>query len=133
MENLFYKYLLMVLGTTQIIISLMEVFSPLKAFNMWRLWVSNSLFPIHGFGLIIVGIPLAVYKGFLSSIIFYIGLFVVFTGPFILIYPEKIRKVFSDSENIFKEKDIKVMIYIDAFIRMSAGAVFLTSCWKTFF
>lgn len=75
---------------------------------------------------------MTIYKGFLSSIIFFIGLFVVFTGPFILIYPEKIQDAFSNSDTRFKEKDIKIMIYIDALFRLSAGSIFLLSCWKTF-
>lgn len=128
-----FKYFLIVIGTTQIIMALIEFVFPLRAFSMWSNWVSNRLFPLHGLALIFIGMPLTVYKGYLSPVIFYIGLLVVFTGPFILIYPEKIRKVFSNSDDIFKDKDIKIMIYVDALFRLSVGIVFWTSCWKTFF
>jgi len=128
-----YKYLLITVGTTQVILALMEFILPHRAFFMWGSWVSNRFFPLHGVALIFIGLSLTVYKGYLSSIIFYIGLIVVFTGPFILIYPEKIKKVFSESGNIFKDKDIKNMIYIDAFFRLSIGILFSISCWKTFF
>lgn len=127
-----YKYLLMIMGITQIIMALTEIFFPLRTFSMWEKWVLNRLFPVHGLGLIFIGLPLTIYKGYLSSIIFYIGLLVVFSGPFILIYPEKIRKVFSNSDDIFKKKDIKIMIYLDAFFRLSVGIIFWISCWKTF-
>jgi hypothetical protein len=100
---------------------------------MWKNWVSMRIFPLHGLALIMIGLPLTTYKGYLSSLIFFIGLIIVLTGPFILIYPEKIRNVFSSSGNLFQEKDIKIMIYMDAFFRLGAGSVFLISAWKTFF
>ena len=127
-----FKYFLIIIGSTQIVLALIESVSPLRAFSMWEKWVSNRFFPIHGLALIFIGMPLTIYKGYLSSLIFYIGLLVVFSGPFILIYPEKIRKVFSNSENIFKNKDIKSMIYLDAFFRLSVGIIFWVSCLKTF-
>jgi len=128
-----YKYFLIIAGSAQIIIASIEFFSPLRAFLMWKEWVSSRYFPVHGLALIFIGLPLTVFKGYLSSIIFFIGLIVVFTGPFILIYPEKIRSVFSNSEDMIKDKDIKMMIYLDAFFRLSTGVIFLISCWKTFF
>ena len=128
-----YKYFLLIIGSTQIIIALIESVFPQRAFQAWVKWVSNRFFPFHGIGLIFIGLPLTAYRGHLSSVIFYIGIFIVFTGPFILIYPEKIRKVFSDSGEIFKNNEIKMMIYVDAFFRLCIGSIFLFSCWKTFF
>lgn len=127
-----FKYFLMVIGTTQITMALLGIFFPLRAFSMWEKWVSFRFFPLHGIALIFIGMPLTVYKGYLSTVIFYIGLLVVFSGPFILIYPEKIRKVFSNSGDMFKSRDIKIMIYVDALFRFSTGIIFLVSCWKTF-
>jgi uncharacterized protein YjeT (DUF2065 family) len=112
--------------------SLIELISPSRSFLMWGKWVSNRFFPAHGLALIFIGLPLTVYKGYLSSVIFAVGLIVVFTGPFILIYPEKIRKVFNDSGNMFNDKEIRAMIYTDAFFRFATGSVFLASGWKTF-
>jgi hypothetical protein len=133
LENLIFKYFLIVAGLSQVFLALMEVLSPYRSFLMWKKWVAGSFFPFHGLALIFTGLPLTFYKGYLSSVIFYIGLFVVLMGPFILIYPEKIRKVFNDSENVFNQRDIKMMIYFDAFFRSAAGIIFLLSCWKTFF
>lgn len=127
-----FKYFLIVIGSTQVITALAEAIAPVRAFLMWKKWVSGRFFPVHGVMLIITGLPLTIYKGYLSSIIFYIGLLIVFMGPFVLIYPEKIQKVFDDSENVFKQKDIKIMIYFDAFFRFASGTIFLLSCWKTF-
>ena len=133
MENSVYKYFLLTIGSVQIIMALMEVISPLRSFLMWKRWVSGSFFPFHGIALIFIGLPMTFFKGYLSSIIFYIGLFIVFTGPFIIIYPEKIRKVFNNSEDVFSDKDVKIMIFLDAFFRLSIGVIFLISFRKTFF
>lgn len=127
-----FKYLLLITGTAQIIIALAEFISPLRSFRTWKLWVMQKYFPIHGFGLILIGMPLTQYQGFLSSVIFYIALFIVFSGPFIMIYPEKIRAIFINDGELFKEKEIKVMIFIDALFRFSVGIIFWISCWKTF-
>lgn len=127
-----FKYFLIVIGVSQIIISLIEFVSPPRSFVMWKNWVLNRFFPVHGLALIFIGLPLTVYNGYLSTIIFYIGLLIVFTGPFILIYPEKIRKVFSNTDNVFSEKEVKTMIYLDAVFRFCTGVIFLVSCFKTF-
>lgn len=127
-----YKYLLIIIGSTQLVMALLGFFFPLRTFNMWRLWILNRFFPLHGFALICIGFPLTVYRGYLSSIIFYIGLFIVLTGPFVIIYPEKIRRAFDNSNDFFKERDIRIMIYLDALFRSGAGLIFLISCWKTF-
>ncbi len=100
---------------------------------MWRVWVANRFFPFHGVALIFIGLPLTIYKGYLSKVIFIIGLFIVLMGPFVLIYPEKIRGVFSESESALSDRERRAMIYVDALVRFSAGAVFFISCWKTFF
>lgn len=127
-----YKYFLIIIGMTQILIALLEISSPLRGFLMWQRWVINRLFPFHGLALIFIGLPLTVFKGYLSSIIFYIGLLIVLTGPVILIYPEKIQKTFSSSSESFSDKEKKIMIYIDSVFRLCIGIIFLVSCWKTF-
>lgn len=114
------------------IISLVEFFFPLRSFLVWKIWIANRYFPVHGLALIFIGLPLTLYKGYLSSVIFIIGLFIVFTGPFILIYPEKIRKAFNDSAGSFDDNQVRGIVFIDAFFRLCAGLIFLVSCWKTF-
>ena len=133
MENISYKYFLIMLGFIQAVIALAGFVFPQRIFLMWKSWVLNRFFPLHGIILISVGLPLTAYNGYMSRIIFIIGLAVVFTGPFLLIYPEKFVRVFNDSDELFNEKDIKIMIFIDAALRSSASAVFFISCWKTFY
>ena len=60
-----YKYFLIMIGTTQIIMALIEFIFPLRSFLMWRIWVLNRFFPVHGLALIFIGLPLTVYKGYL--------------------------------------------------------------------
>ena len=127
-----YKYLLVIIGSIQAIMALLGFFFPHRIFLMWKKWVLNRFFPLHGIVLIFTGLPLTVYNGYLSGIIFIIGLVVVFSGPFILIYPEKLVKLFENSNELFSTKDIKVMIYVDAALRSGASMVFFISCWKTF-
>jgi len=128
-----YKYFLILLGTTQSIIAVAEFISPLRSFLIWRMWILNRFFPIHGVALIFIGLPLTLYNGYLSGVIFFIGLVVVFTGPFILIYPEKIRKALNNSGDTFKDNEIKIIIFLDAFLRICTGFIFMISSWKTFF
>lgn len=128
-----YKVLLVVLGSTQILTASAELLFPLKSFYAWSRWVSFRFFPLHGAALVMIGFPLTIYKGYLSSVIFWIGMLIVLTGPFILVYPEKVRNVFNESNEAFSERERRIMIYMDAVFRGAAGVIFLVSCWKTFF
>ncbi len=133
MENIAYKYFFIVIGSVQAIMAFMGFFFPSRTFIMWKRWVLNRFFPVHGLALIFIGLPLTVYSGYLSRLIFIIGLIVVFTGPFILIYPEKFIKIFKDSDELFTKKDIKAMIFFDAVLRAGASIIFFISCRETFF
>ena len=128
-----YKYLLVIFGSVQAIMALLGFCFPYRMFLMWKKWVLNRFFRLHGIILIFTGLPLTVYNGYLSRIIFIIGLVVVFSGPFILIYPEKFISLFENSDELFSKNDIKVMIFLDAFLRSGASVVFFISCWKTFY
>jgi len=133
LENINYKYFLIIIGSIQIVIAFLGFFFPYRTFIMWKKWVLNRYFPLHGMVLIIAGLPLTVYNGYLSRIIFIIGLIVVFSGPFILIYPEKLVGLFKKSDELFTNNDIKIMIYLDALLRSGASVIFFISCWKTFY
>lgn len=133
MENIIYKYFLILIGSIQAIMAFAGFFFPLRIFLMWKKWVQNRFFPLHGIALIFVGLPLTVYNGYLARVIFIIGLIVVFTGPFILIYPEKFIKIFENSDELFNDRDIKAIIFLDAALRSAASGIFFISCWKSFF
>jgi hypothetical protein len=132
LENTGYKYFLIIIGMTQSLLAIIGFFFPYRTFMVWKKWAMSRFFPMHGVTLILVGLPLTVYKGYMSSIIFVIGLFIVFTGPFILIYPEKVKSIFEKSDEVFSSTEIKAMIFLDAFLRSGAAVIFFISCWKTF-
>jgi len=128
-----YKYLLLILGSIQIIVAIIELLFPQRIFVIWKKFILSRFYQLYGIIMILIGLPLTAYKGYLSLVIFFIALFVVFSGAFILFYPEKIRRSFNESEEFFNNKTIRLLVYFEALLRICAGAVFLTACWKTFY
>lgn len=110
-------------GIFQVFAGLAELIAPFRSFNLWKKWVFSRLFPVHGIILVAAGFPFIMYRNTLSGIIFWIGIFMALSGPFLLIYPEKVRDAFHTAEKEFRPKDLRIMVYIDAVIRFSAGAV----------
>jgi hypothetical protein len=125
------NYFILFFGIIQLIIAFVEITMPYRSFLSWKTWISCRFFPFHGAALIVIGFPLTVYNGYLSSIIFLIGLVVVFTGPVILIYPEKIREAFSFSSETFEEGSLKKIVRFDAIMRMAAGIILVISFYKS--
>jgi hypothetical protein len=123
---------MIIFGIFQIIAGLFELILPVRLFKIWRTWILSKYFPLHGIFLIAGGFPLLVFKGYLTGIIFWIGIFMVLTGPFLLIYPEKIRDVFKTAENDFTPRDLRIMVYVDSVIRLAAGIIVAVACYKTF-
>jgi len=119
------------LSFAQFVFFFLEFFMPLWAFNTWKIWVLNKLFPMHGIILILSGIILAMYKGYLSSVIFYIGLFMALTGPIILIYPEKIREAFTQTEQTFDKITVKRLMRFDALARLAFSIILAISLYKS--
>jgi len=115
------------LGLFLIIMGAVELAMPQGAFRLWKSWVFKRYFFLHGALLIAGGFPLTIYKGPLSSIIFIFGIFAVLIGPFVLIYPEKIRNMFQAMSEEMKDGDIKKTIYIEGSLRIAAGAVCVAS------
>jgi len=125
------NYFILFFGIIQLIIAFVEITMPYRSFLSWETWISCRFFPFHGAALIVIGFPLTIYNGYLSSIIFLIGLVVVFTGPVILIYPEKIREAFSFSSETFEEGSLKKIVRFDAIMRMAAGIILVISFYKS--
>lgn len=125
------NYFILFFGIIQLTIAFVEFIMPYKTFITWKIWISCRFFPLHGAALIVVGFPLIIYSGYLSSVIFLIGLVVVFTGPVILIYPEKIREAFSYSSETFQEGSLKKIVRFDAVVRMAAGIILVMSFFKS--
>jgi hypothetical protein len=117
----------LILGIVLVLIGGIEAIAPLKTFLFWKEWVSRKTFFLHGTLLIAVGFPLTIYNGPLSTILFLFGLIAVLTGPFILIYPGKIRQMFQIMAAEINDSEIKKIIYAEALLRIAAGTICITS------
>lgn len=109
------------LGMGLMVQGIAEFLAPGRIFRLWMKWIRHRLYFFHGLILIIGGFPLTAYRGRFSGVIFALGLIIVFTGPFILIYPEKIRKVFETMEAHEDGAVIRHLMYADAFVRVLSG------------
>ncbi len=96
-----------------------------RAFRFWMRWFNHRLFFMHGAALIILGFPLTFYNGKWSAFVFIVGLVMVLTGPFILIYPEKIRNSFSEIGSEAGEESLRGLVVFDAAVRVVAGILFV--------
>jgi hypothetical protein len=126
------NYFILFFGIIQLLIASVEIIMPHKSFHCLESVDLLQVFhPFMEQQLIVVGFPLTIYNGYLSSVIFIIGLVVVFTGPVILIYPEKIREAFSFSSDTFQEGSLKKIVRFDALMRMAAGIILVLSFYKS--
>ncbi|HOP61974.1 MAG TPA: hypothetical protein PK358_06300 [Spirochaetota bacterium] len=125
------KWFILYFGIVQFIISIVEFLLPYRSFLTWKEWIFSRFFPFHGAALIFIGFPLTIYNGYLSSLIFWIGLVVVLTGPVILIYPEKIREAFSYSSETFEEKSLKKIVRFDALMRLAVAVILVISFYRS--
>lgn len=114
------------LGIFLIIVGIIELLMPDRCYILWKKWIDNRYFPVHGILLIAAGLPLTVYNGTLSGIIFVLGIIIVLTGPFILIYPEKTRSAFQSIPDEIGQKNIKNIMRLDALARVSIGILLFT-------
>jgi hypothetical protein len=112
---------ILTLGIVLVLAGVLEISMPLRAFVFWRRWSSSRFFFFHGILLIAAGFPLTLYEGPLSPVIFTMGLLAALTGPFVLIYPEKFRMIFSSVGEEMKNAGIKKMVYVEGFVRIAAG------------
>ncbi len=86
---------IMVFGGFLLLMGGIEMVAPLRVLALWRRWIAHRLFFLHGAMLIATGLPLTCAGGSTSGrIIFSLGLLLVFTGPFILLYADRVRTLF---------------------------------------
>jgi hypothetical protein len=114
---------ILVLGAILAAIGAFELYAPMRAFSFWKSWIFKKFFFLHGLLIISAGFPLTIYNGPLSKIIFIVGLIAVFTGPFILLYPEKIRSMFDELTKKMEDEDIRKMMYVEGSLRIAAGII----------
>jgi len=104
-----------------------ELFFSEKTYMLWKKFINSKFYFFYGILLIIFGFPLTLYHGKFSTLIFVIGMIIVLTGPFILIYPEKMKKIYAQTEDEFGEEEMDRVIFFDAIIRIAIGILFIVS------
>jgi len=120
-------YYILALGILLVLAGALEVSLPLRAFALWWRWSSSRFFFVHGILLIAAGFPLTLYDGPLSGVIFVMGLLAALSGPFVLIYPGKLRMMFESLAVEMKDESIKKMVYIEGSVRIAAGIIFVAA------
>lgn len=110
-------------GIYLISIGLLELIIPKYMLQLWIKFSSSRLYFLYGIALIIAGFPLTQVpsSNFLSTPLFIIGLIVVFSGPFILIYPDKIRNVFLQGLEELGQTGSRFALIVDAITRIVTG------------
>lgn len=133
MESLFYKYFILSLASIQGAVGLAELIAPAWMYRCWKKLISSRFFFIHGFLLIVVGFPLTLYKGEFSGLLFYIGIFIVLAGPFVIIYPDKLKNAFYEAEIEIKPESLIKFIYFESFMRIGFSLILFFSYYNTYF
>jgi hypothetical protein len=119
-------YYILSLGIALIVLCFVELAIPKKIYSIWKQWISHRFFRIHGILIIFGGLPLTFFReGISGKIMFCIGIFVVFMGPFILLFPNKMRDLYLSAETSIEDEDKKGIIYFDAVTRGISGAIFI--------
>jgi len=114
-------------GLFQILSGLLEFIFPAKFYSVLRRWINSRYYFLHGLFLIATGFPLTVYDGRFSTALFIIGIIIVFTGPVVLFYPEKIREIFDSAERDLGKENVTGIMKTEAFFRIAAGTVMVIS------
>lgn len=126
-ETMIAQYIF-IFGVILTVMGCVEMLMPLRAFGLWKKLTAHRYFFLHGIFLMVTGFPLTIYHGPFETGIFIIGLFIVFSGPFILLFPERFKKTFEMAdEEMGGEGGKKGLIYFEAAVRIAAGLVCLIS------
>ena len=120
-EKIMLERYIVLVGVVLFFIGIAELVWPEQAFVLWRKWVRKKGFFLHGAILIAGGFPLTIYDGRFSPLIFIAGLIAVLTGPFILIYPDKIRDAFESIDKETGSGSTKKIMVTEALIRITVG------------
>jgi uncharacterized membrane protein HdeD (DUF308 family) len=119
---------MLLLGIGMFTTGIAELIKPVKLYNSWNRWIKNRWFFLHGLFLIVLGFTLVMYKGHLSAIVFFFGCTALLSGPFILIYPEKMRQFYSAMVSDMEWEQIEKLVYCDGAMRISLGS-FMIYCY----
>jgi hypothetical protein len=121
-----FSYYVLFLGILLVLLSIIECFIPAKSYSFWKKWIHHPLYPLHGIILTLGGLPLTFFRdGISGKIMMGIGIFLVITGPFIFLFPGRMRAFFTTTESEIGEEDRAHLVYFDAIIRGLSGLLFL--------
>ncbi|MCX8122537.1 MAG: hypothetical protein N3F66_00050 [Spirochaetes bacterium] len=114
-----------VLGIYLVIIGFLELIMPKHMLRLWIKVSSSKIYFLYGIVLICAGFPLTQVPSSnpLSTPLFIIGLIVVFSGPFVLIYPEKIRNLFFQGIDELGYAGSRFAILVDAIARITVATL----------
>jgi hypothetical protein len=119
---------MLVFGAVLIVTGTVELLIPARMFAFWKAWVGNRFFFLHGAFLIALGLPLTCFSNApMSTFVFGFGIILVFTGPFILLYANRIRKIFDATTADMDEASLRHLVFFDAGLRLVIGAAFVYS------
>ncbi|MFW6365961.1 MAG: hypothetical protein ACOC2H_05745 [Spirochaetota bacterium] len=107
--------------------ALLEFAVPEWCITMWHRFIQSRFLPAYGILLILGGFPLTRYAETLAGkFLFGAGIIIVFTGPFILLFPEHFRSVFDQVTDESTPADLRRLAYTDGIIRLIlAGIIFV--------
>ena len=114
---------ILILGIYVTTIGILELILPTRMLQLWIKISSSKLYFLYGIVLILAGFPLTQVPSSnpLSIPLFIVGLIVVFSGPFILIYPEKIRNLFFQGLDELGQTGSRFALIVDAIARIAIG------------
>ena len=119
---------LSIVGIVLIFMGVLEIAQPQRMLEAWKGWINHRLFFLHGVGLVILGFPFICYNGSPSrKIIFIIGIVIVFAGPIIILYADKVKAIFMRAIDEMSVAALRRIIYTDAALRLIVGAFLLFS------
>ncbi|HNU92318.1 MAG TPA: hypothetical protein PKO25_10650 [Spirochaetota bacterium] len=111
-----------IFGGLLVLMGCIEAIVPAKSLALWRRWISHRLFFLHGAMLIVAGLPLTCAGGSsVGCIVFWLGVVMVFTGPFILLYADRVRSLFLSTVDELRPASARRLILIDAALRATLG------------
>lgn len=121
-----FQTYIVVLGILLLVLASLEFIFPFVILSIWKKWLNNRFFPLHGLLLILGGFPTTQFRDtFFGKVMLIVGIIIVFMGPFILFFPDRVRHFFYESIKDLNGDEIKHLVYVDGAMRAMAGILFL--------
>ncbi len=111
----------LVLGAVLLVLGAADYTVPEKMYSLWKKILSGRAVYAYGLALVLAGFPLTAYHGRLSTLLFIAGLVMVLTGPVIILYPDKVRSMFQEIENVPEGMSVKSLMRTEGTLVTAAG------------